>query len=131
MGHGPAPKPEYACYQHLPTGQRAGNHLYVIEFSDGLVKVGRSVCPRDRIKQHHKQMAEVGRRIRRYAFYRSPHGYSDCERELLDRLLRFAAPIRGMAEWFYGLRYEVAANLAKQMSGRQFIELSYFRPLSA
>ena len=116
--------PIYAPYARLPKGECYEEYLYAIEISNGVMKVGRTHCPRNRVKQHAKEIMHDGKSIRRFAVVRTFGTNSFYqERELLMRLNRLATVRPGRLEHFTGVSFATSAQLMRQCASREFISL--------
>lgn len=86
--------------------------LYVVEFTNGVIKAGITAAPGLRrtrqlecigpIRQHHYTGFVAGRTV---------------EGELIKRLAAIGCVLKGR-EWFTGIRFAVAAQLARQVAAR-------------
>jgi hypothetical protein len=85
--------------------------VYVLELSNGVVKVGRSCSPRKRFV-HHMTACRV-RGLRLLRIHVQP---GDCESELLTRLRRIGVRLGTAREYFTGVSFGQAVTLARQMS---------------
>lgn len=97
--------------EHVPMrATRAPFHfLYVVRFSDGVVKAGRSAIPQGRILK----LIERARRRNLHATDIHVEAGGN-ESELLQRLRRIACIHTGR-EWFTGISFLVAKQLAHQV----------------
>lgn len=96
--------------------------LYALETSDGLVKVGRSGSPRQRMYCHARELSRRGLRIVRFVVAPAVHwDIYTAEGELLRRLNQRATTRPGRTEWFQGIAYGAAATLVRQIARREFI----------
>jgi hypothetical protein len=87
--------------------------LYVIEWSDGLVKVGRAGSLIGRLAYHMDGRPEAS--ICRFHFvYTADH--VEAEREVLAVIKRRHSPIPGKREWFDTLLFEDASALVEAFS---------------
>jgi hypothetical protein len=84
--------------------------LYVVCFSDGVVKAGRSATPRGRILAH---IIAARKRGVRATDIHVEDGRD--ENELLRRLRRIACSHTGR-EWFTGIRFSDAKQLVRQVA---------------
>lgn len=86
--------------------------LYVVEFRSGVIKAGITAQPgtnRFRTFQKHGPIVQ-------HCITGQVGGFS-IEHELCQRLARIGTVIRGR-EWFTGIRFAQAAQLAQQIAGR-------------
>lgn len=111
--------PEFSA---LPTrSPRRLGFLYVLETTDGRVKVGRTIYPRRRFRSYGRDLAGRGLRIVRYAVEQTRGCPIEAERELLARLTCRFRPCSGHTEWFRDLRFGDACTLVRQMARREVI----------
>lgn len=86
--------------------------LYVVEFFNGVIKAGITAGPEERRIAAHRSRWP----IRRHQFTSVVSGFS-AEAELLRRCGRIGSVIEGK-EWFTGVRFEQAVQLADQIARR-------------
>lgn len=86
--------------------------LYVFEMPNGVIKAGLTSRWDDRKYQHERDVQMA----RHFVTDHYVTGFQ-AENELLRRLGRMGCIARGR-EWFTGIRFEVAVQLAKQIAGR-------------
>lgn len=84
-------------------------HLYVVEFSSGVVKVGRTTKPEARLASHSLFAQVHGGDIAQYWVSSLHYRTADSERELIDFCLRFGRPVVGR-EYFRAPYAEVRAR---------------------
>lgn len=84
--------------------------LYVVEFQNGVIKAGISATPGTR------RIYSLSRKwpIRRHVFTGVVAGFT-VEQELCKRLARIGCVLKGR-EWFTGIHFRAAAQLAHQMA---------------
>lgn len=87
-------------------------HLYVVESSDGIIKAGITSRTAARVNEHSRRARIVN------SFTSCPISGIEAERELIARLARIGVLLRGR-EWFVGIRFSLAAQIAQQVA-RQF-----------
>lgn len=86
--------------------------LYVVEFKNGVVKIGMTA------RQPHKRFHDLSAR-----WPINSHFHTGCvvgwavERELRHRMARIGTTAKGR-EWFHGVRFSVAKQLAIQLADR-------------
>lgn len=83
------------------------NHIYVVERSDGVVKVGTSSCVRNRLKSLVCEFNREGLGIGRVAV---SIGGRQREREVIRAMCAIGRQLPGRIEYFSGLRFEDAVN---------------------
>lgn len=86
-------------------------HLYVCEFSNGTIKVGRSIDPKGRVETHAMRVACVGVSLIRSDEFVCVGSDSRAESDLIRRCTAEAVSVRGN-EWFEGLDYAVVCEWA-------------------
>lgn len=90
-------------------------HLYVLELSDGLVKVGFAGFPDGRIAQHKHGLSKKGVQIAR-SWVSPKHLEAYLNEELLIAACAgLGAEARFGKEWFSGLRFEDAVAAARSI----------------
>ena len=90
--------------------------LYVCEFSNGTIKVGRSIDPVSRIASHVDRVACVGVELLRSQVYFCADSDVYSETELIRECASLAESIRGN-EWFVGLEFETVCSWAERCAG--------------
>lgn len=90
--------------------------IYVVEFQDGTVKVGRSSCPTARVAQLCRKYRRTARRG--HAALNVGSAAHLTERDVLARCVRIGAKAADGAELFSGLRFGEAVNLVNQIAYR-------------
>jgi hypothetical protein len=106
---------------HVARGHRRAltddGHLYVIEFSTGLVKVGRTEIPKNRLTTHAKNAKAHGVDVARSWVSDRHAGHSISERQLI----RFCAKIgtRVTGEHFSGLDFGMTCRAASTFADAQ------------
>jgi hypothetical protein len=99
-----------------PTSVETG-HVYVIEFSDGTVKVGKSARPKARVNQHASTAACFGITIIRQWISNEHVGCDSTERRMIESLrAEFAS--RNGGEFFVD-GFDTALDVATQLIGCQ------------
>ena len=94
-------------------------YLYVCHFSNGHIKVGRSVSPMARIAQHEARVSCLGVELVEH-FIVECEGHSfPAERELIEKCVA-AAEKRNKHEWFEGLDFQVVSDWANEISLKKF-----------
>lgn len=89
--------------------------LYVLAFSDGVVKVGSTMPSKTtaRTKSHAVAKARTGARIVK-AFYSTPTIFGfGAELRAVGRVARYATTVIGR-EWFHGVTFEQAVQSVEQ-----------------
>lgn len=95
-------------------------NLYVVEFSNGIVKIGITARPRDRMVQLDRQHSEAGVAIRRFHVAQAidERGCFMVERDVIRRLTRIANPCRNAFEYFSHIGFGTAKTLLRQIAKR-------------
>ena len=91
-----------------------GGYLYVIEFSTGLVKVGRTQNPAKRFETHRSHGAAFGVIIARY-WLSEAHDNFESNEALLIRAMHNLGGIPSKAEYFDGVTVESAVQAASAL----------------
>ena len=79
--------------------------LYAIQFSTGLVKIGRSATPYRRISQHAQRLSVTGAQVERQHVGECIGSTEICER-LLQRRCMQAVGAESLTEWFSGIAFD-------------------------
>lgn len=79
-------------------------YLYVCHFSNGHIKVGRSIDPKARIAVHVDRVACVGIELVEHRTFKCVGQSAPAEAELIERCTQIASK-RNKSEWFEGLDY--------------------------
>lgn len=87
------------------------SHLYVVEFSSGHIKVGRSIDPKSRIAQHEARVACLGAALLNWQAFECTGNVARAESMLIE-WCRERATERFKSEWFLGLRFECVTTIA-------------------
>lgn len=109
--------PDYKMCRDAGPCMRA---LYAAEFSNGVVKVGRTYKPRTRMAQLQRDVAHLGVRVTR-CYVSSPLPERDAmrvERDICERLARAANRLPQTFEFFNHTRFGVAQTLVRQLARR-------------
>lgn len=85
--------------------------IYVCRFSTGVIKVGRSNRPDERIKEHAERVACVNVGLDQSRIFRCEGNEVDAETALLQMCFRSATKVHG-SEWFSGLDFETVCHWA-------------------
>ena len=103
--------------------------LYVLRFSDGVVKVGSAKRPLERMVHHAHTKSKTGARIVQQ-FWSTPSifGYA-AELSAIDRVMRYASGRKGR-EWFYGVRFGQVVQTVEQTI-RRFARKHHTGPLAS
>lgn len=91
-------------------------HVYLVERSDGVIKVGNSRNVRNRLKQLQCQFARAGMSLGRMHVR---GGGLDIERRAIQALSRLASPVPGTAEYFQGVEFDVAMRALPDVPATQ------------
>lgn len=104
------------------TGKRRDalkQYLYVCEFSNGLVKVGRSVRPKTRISAHIDRLDCAGIGLTRHHIIECSGDVLQAEAALIT-WCKEAASAQNKNEWFYGVAFESVVTEATRQAGRDY-----------
>lgn len=115
------PPLSFPQFAHLPSGGRGLRYVYLIQSTDGAIKVGQTAMPRARLTKLAMELRRKGKRVERFE-HRSAHG--GCERELILRMNRLGTPVCGHIEWFHNVDWGVSLNLFRQIASRDFVTAS-------
>lgn len=100
---------------HLPDHRStAGHYLYAALLSDGTVKVGVSWNPRGRRQSLGRKVAPLRIEHMQAALIRRTSGRHVIERELIRRVGAIGIVRCGSREYFRGVKFGEAWNLARQ-----------------
>lgn len=83
------------------------NSVYIAQFSNGCVKVGRSDAPELRVEQHRARVACLGVTVKRWEAFPCARNSVTAERALIDWCVKRAAN-RNLSEWFDGIDFDEA-----------------------
>lgn len=92
--------------------------LYVCHFSNGHIKVGRSIDPSARIAAHADRVACVGIELVDHFIAECRHGAAHPERLLIERCADNAIA-RNKNEWFVGLGFQEVCEWANEFCTAQ------------
>jgi putative transcriptional regulator len=95
------------------------DNLYVCLFSNGLVKVGRSINPMSRIDQHVARVACLGVELAEYRTYGLAVLSGQAHEEFLIERCAAAASQRFKSEWFAGLDFMQVSAWAEEIAAKQ------------
>jgi hypothetical protein len=100
---------------------RAGDvgHVYVIQFSTGVVKVGKAVNPESRIGDHRHNAAVHNISITDGFVSVAHPGHSKTERELIKFCAHHGTRTAAGNEYFTGIDFEAACSFADEIVGRR------------
>lgn len=108
--------PEFAALPY----QDGSKYLYAFLRCDGVVKIGYTRCPRNRLTDHARHAKHHGQRIVRHAVVHTPGWACDAERELIARMERIARVVSGN-EWFGSVSWGAVVTLLGQIAPREFV----------
>jgi len=91
--------------------------LYVCHFSNGHIKVGRSIEPLARIAQHEERVSCMGVELVEHAIFECFGNVERAESDLIDWCAQGCAK-RHKSEWFVGLDFQDACDQARICSLR-------------
>ena len=90
-------------------------YLYVCQFSNGLIKVGRSIEPESRIASHADRVAVAGIELITHRRFMCSDGVVRRESALISRCRELASE-SFKSEWFQGLQFDDVCNLAERIA---------------
>lgn len=108
-------------FGNVPLGSgRFQSALYAVEFTDGIVKIGRTGMPRERMRQLNRDAVRRGCALRRIFVSREVHEqpYFWAEKALISRLMRIANARPGRLEYFTNVSFGAETTLVRQMASR-------------
>jgi len=106
-------------------------HLYVIEFSTGVIKVGKTIHPKVRLDSHAKSAKVHGISISRSWVSEKHPGHSDTEQELIAFGKHYGKPLlSGKCEYFADLDFEPTRCFAQILGGNR-VRAAYLARLVA
>lgn len=89
------------------------SHLYAVQFSGGLVKVGRSENPDKRIQQHRHHAESMGMVVSQSLSAVCIGSVAAAESRLIDECAKSAAGRRNR-EWFIGLEFDLVSAVLRE-----------------
>ena len=95
-------------------------YLYVCHFSNGHIKVGRSIDPKSRISSHVERVSCLGVTLETHQTFPVSGPAEHAEAALID-LCCNAAEKRHKSEWFVGIDYQVACEWAAECAERLYV----------
>ena len=112
-------------FAHIPKLQGGDGFdfmaLYAVEFSNGIVKYGRTSCPRRRVTELENTAKRVGVVVTRY-FISSAVGprakAMAAEREVGRRICRIGNPCRGSIEFISHAKFGELKTIVRQVAAR-------------
>ena len=87
-------------------------YIYVIEFSLGVIKVGKTNSPRSRIKSHGRDVGRFGGSITRAWLSTAHHGYDLSETELIRAISKLGTQLVESTEYFRGCPFDEVVHVA-------------------
>lgn len=93
-------------------------YLYVCHFSNGHIKIGRSINPTARIASHTDRVACVGIELIEHRFFECV-GYSGAAESRLIAYCAERATKRNKSEWFDGLDFEDVCEWAAEFAASE------------
>lgn len=90
-------------------------YLYVCHFSNGHIKVGRSVHPKSRIASHADRVSCIGIELLEHHIVKCVGHSVPAETELINRCSDLSTK-RNKSEWFEGLEYKQTCNIADEIA---------------
>lgn len=90
--------------------------IYVCLFASGLIKVGRSHCPAQRVNAHERAAAIHDDPLVAVQIFGCEGDSRVAERKLIDRCAEFSGTRRSSAEWFRGIEFEIVVVWANELA---------------
>lgn len=103
------------------------SHLYVCHFSNGCIKVGRSISPVARVVSHAGRVSCVGVDLTESKIFRCSGSYIAAERDLIAACASAAREVRGN-EWFFGIRFADACVWAAECAAKDYVVATVAMP---
>lgn len=96
--------------------------LYAVQMESGVIKVGRAMLGRERMKHYVRGFRKRGA-AHLFRCHVVPVGGTILanERELIHRCARLGSPVRGTYESFTGIPWGMAVTLVNQIAPRQHV----------
>jgi len=91
------------------------SYIYVCLFSNGAIKVGRSISPNSRIAEHQKRVYCVGVDLTESKIFKCKRNEHMCESELILKCITNSSE-RRKNEWFFGVEFSEACEWAEKIS---------------
>jgi DNA-binding transcriptional regulator YdaS (Cro superfamily) len=104
--------------------------LYVCLFSNGQIKVGRSIDPQARMATHADRVACMGVEIADTFTVACAGAAAPCEAELIGLCAAYPGATRYQDEWFSGLNFDEVCEWAS-VAAQRFHEVAAETPLRA
>lgn len=95
-------------------------YLYVCHFSNGHVKVGRSIHPKSRIAAHADRVACVGIELIEHQIFECVGHSAPAESALIERCTELATK-RNKSEWFEGLDFLDVCDAAHDFASIEYL----------
>ncbi len=102
-----------SIWTSCPPGTEGRGYLYVLQFSNGLIKIGRSANPRSRITTHITTAFAFGAELINAWVSEMHSGYGDSESRLLASIRAEAMGTQVALEYFDGADFSHVVALAK------------------
>src|SRR6476620_1183397 len=99
------------------------DYLYVCRFSNGTIKVGRSIDPVSRIASHIDRVSCMGIQLLEHQAFECTGGALLAEADLIEMCVA-RANSRQLNEWFTGLDFTEVCAWADECAARQYIQPS-------
>lgn len=94
-------------------------YLYVCHFSNGHIKVGRSIAPKGRIASHADRVACMGVELAEHFIVECKGSATLAEAELIRQCVEQSAK-RNKSEWFEGLTFSAVCGIASACAETDF-----------
>lgn len=98
-------------------------YLYVCHFSNGHIKVGRSIDPKSRIAAHAERVACLGVEMIEHHIAECTGRSAPAEQHLIKKCIDLSTG-RNKSEWFSGLDYLEVCEIANTVASTHFLEVN-------
>jgi DNA-binding XRE family transcriptional regulator len=103
------------------------DYLYVCQFSNGHIKVGRSIEPKARVAAHADRVSCMGIELADHSIFECVGPASPREAALIRRCVE-ESETRFRNEWFAGLEFQAVCEWAGQAARMEVTELTQAAP---
>lgn len=94
-------------------------YLYVCHFSNGHIKVGRSIDPKSRVASHADRVSCIGIELVEHKVFECVESSIPAEAALID-WCRNNCEVNNKSEWFVGIGYEEACAAATSCAAQKY-----------
>lgn len=103
---------------NVPSSIDSRGYMYVLEGSNGYVKVGRSVRPDARVYRHRAYLESIGAQVCRTYVSSELLGAREAEREVMRACAAKGNVVKNKAEWYIGVSFDHAVACVDTVSER-------------